>query len=61
MDTEESWLVYRSNRQKGPYSRQQIEELARKGELEPEDWINKKNPDHWIKAAEVPGLFDDLP
>jgi uncharacterized protein YkwD len=55
--TTPSWFVARGNQKVGPYNRAQLQALARRGELKPDDMVLQEGSRKWCPASEVPKLF----
>jgi hypothetical protein len=51
------WYIARNQKQTGPYSSDQLKELAGRGEITPSDQIWKEGMHAWVVASKVPGLL----
>lgn len=51
------WFYARNKKKLGPYSWQQLVELARGGELRPDDLVLQEGEKQWRRASSVPNLF----
>ncbi len=49
--------VTENGRDQGPYTAQQLKELARKGKLQPSTMIRKEGQSQWVPASSVKGLL----
>ena len=52
------WHYRKDNKEYGPFTYEDIIELAQKGEIGPDDYVLKFGNKKFIKASEVQGLFD---
>ena len=57
---EDHWFVRREQRQVGPLSLEQLQELARRGVLQASDLIRKPDSETWVAAQEVPALLGPI-
>jgi GYF domain 2 len=55
------WYYSRGDDRLGPVSDDALKRLAEVGQLRPSDLVWSEGDPDWKPAAEVPGLFDDLP
>ena len=55
--SESNWFVRREQRQVGPLTFEQLEELARRGDLQPSDLIGNPARKTWIAAQRIPTLL----
>ncbi len=55
------WFVYKKNKQKGPYTWQQLWREAQAGRISPRDLVWNKSMKDWVQAAKVPGLMTKRP
>src|SRR5262249_48358254 len=53
----DQWYVARGKVKKGPFSRAQLQTLARKGVLRPSDMLWRQGTQKWLAAHELPGLL----
>ncbi len=53
----ESWHVAKGKTKLGPFTREQLEQLARSGELLPSDMVLRAGSGKWQAASTVAGLF----
>jgi hypothetical protein len=51
------WFIQRGGSQTGPYSSQQLRQLANGGKLSPDDLIRKSDMKDWVAARTAKGLF----
>ncbi len=51
------WFIYKNQKQKGPYTWQQLWREAQAGRLSPRDLVWNKTMKDWIQASQVPGLI----
>jgi predicted Zn finger-like uncharacterized protein len=51
------WFVARDKVKLGPYSSAQLKELAKTGQLWPEDMVLKEGERKWVAASAIKGLF----
>ncbi len=56
-DLPEDWFYLRNRLPVGPFSFEQLANLARSGDLRPKDLVNRRGTPAWVEAAAVPGLF----
>jgi hypothetical protein len=55
------WYIHRNGRQGGPFSSQQLKNLASRGDLDPSDHIWKDGMKDWAEASRLKGLFSENP
>jgi hypothetical protein len=55
------WYIHRNGRQSGPFSSQQLKNLASRGDLDPSDHIWKDGMKDWAEASRLKGLFVETP
>lgn len=53
------WFVMKEDREIGPYSWEELLEMAGKGEVKPADLVFNENLTDWIEAEQVEGLFTE--
>jgi hypothetical protein len=53
------WFVMKEDREIGPYSWEELLEMAGKGEVKPSDLVFNENLTDWIEAEQLEGLFSD--
>ena len=51
------WFVHAKGRQHGPFSSQQLKQLALRGKIGPETPVKKGPQEAWVRASRVKGLF----
>jgi GYF domain 2 len=51
------WIIKRNNKENGPFSPQQLKQLAASGKLKPEDLIRKEPGGKFQPAKSIKGLF----
>ncbi len=56
---ETQWHVGRGGRQSGPFSTEQLREMALRGELSPGDLVWKQGMADWVDCAQVAGILPD--
>ncbi len=54
------WFVYRNQKQKGPYTWEQLWREAQAGRIRPKDLVWNKTMKDWIQASQVPGLIINI-
>lgn len=54
------WHYKKDNKDYGPFTYEDIVEMAKKGEIGPEDYVLKFGNRKFFKASEVQGLFDGI-
>jgi hypothetical protein len=53
------WIIKRNNKVNGPFSPQQLKQLAGSGKLKPEDMIRKEPGGKFVRANSIKGLFPE--
>ncbi len=53
----DQWYVGRDGQKSGPYSPDQMRQMAASGQLQPADVVWKKGMADWVPATQVPGLL----
>ncbi len=53
------WYCLIKDREHGPFSSQQIQQLAERGKLKPEHSVRPETDSHWTPASAIPGLFPE--
>jgi len=56
-----TWFYVRDNQQVGPVALEQLQTLARSGELRPEDRVWTEGMPDWVPASTVPDLQTSMP
>jgi hypothetical protein len=56
-----TWYCAIEDRQSGPFSSDQLRNLAERGLLRPQDRVRRADSEQWVPAAKVRGLFPDEP
>jgi uncharacterized protein (TIGR03067 family) len=56
----ESWHVAKAKTKLGPFSREQLKQLARSGQLLPSDMVLPAGTGKWVSASTVDGVFGSL-
>ena len=51
------WHCKRQDKQFGPFSDQQLKQLAASGKLQPSDMVQREGTDQWVPANRLKGLF----
>jgi hypothetical protein len=54
------WHYRKDNKDYGPFTYEDIVEMAKKGDIGPEDYVLKFGNRKFFKASEVQGLFDGI-
>jgi hypothetical protein len=52
------WFIARGKTKAGPYSDQQLKQLAQTGQLQPTDMIQRTGMTKWVQAKQIRELFD---
>lgn len=55
------WFYAKNNQQFGPVTAGELVQLARRGELTPDDLVWRQGMEHWSGAGRVKGLFEGEP
>ena len=53
------WIIKRNNKESGPFSPQQLKQLASSGKLKPEDLLRKEPGGKFQRANSIKGLFPE--
>lgn len=54
--TDDAWYYRRGESELGPFSLQQIQQLAKAGAVDADDWVRKGNSGAWLRACKSPDL-----
>lgn len=56
-----SWFIQKNGQQHGPFSAEQLQQLAASGQLQPGDLVCQQGKTNWSPAGTLPGLFPAAP
>lgn len=54
------WLIAKNRTRQGPFSREQLDQMAESGSLLPSDMVLQVGSLHWMKAETISGLFTPI-
>jgi hypothetical protein len=57
---ERHWFVARGKQKLGPFSTDQLMQMASDGQLQPQEMVLREGEPRWMEAAAVEGLFDEV-
>src|SRR3954454_20618861 len=52
------WFYSKGGKPLGPVTPAQLRELTRRGEISPDDLVQREGSDKWVAAGALSGLFD---
>jgi hypothetical protein len=55
----EQWFIFKDQEQKGPLTREQLDEQVQSGAVGPKDQVWKEGMDGWVSADQVEGLLPE--
>ncbi len=53
-----AWYCLIGQQQYGPFTSEQIQQLAQQGRLQREHYVRTETDSQWTAAGDLPGLFD---